>query len=57
MKIKLVEMLQYMRPEGSNTQKNFCLEYLEPVFGKPDTYGNYIHHVGVKPRICFYLTP
>ena len=53
MKIKLVEMLQYMRPEGSNTQKNFCLEYLEPVFGKPDTYGNYIHHVGVKPRICF----
>ena len=53
MKNNLVDMLQYMRPEGAKTQKEFCLEYLEPVFGKPDPYGNYICQVGVKPRLCF----
>ena len=40
MKNNLIDMLQYMRPEGAKTQKEFCLEYLEPVFGKPDPYGN-----------------
>jgi len=50
---KLIDMLQYMRPQGSSAQKYFCQKFLDPVFGEPDAHGNYIHHVGVKPRLCF----
>lgn len=49
----LVDMLRYMRPEGSQTQKEFCRRFLEPTFGKPDVHGNYIHVVGDKPNLCF----
>jgi len=42
----LIEMLKYRRPEGSKTQKKFCKRFLEPIFGKPDSHGNYILHVG-----------
>ena len=50
---KLIEMLRYMRPEGSETQKEFCDVYLKPIFGSPDIYGNYILNMGVNPRLCF----
>jgi len=50
---KLIEMLRYMRPEGSIEQLEFCDEFLQPVFGHPDTFGNYTTHVGVNPRLCF----
>jgi len=50
---KLIEMLAYKRPQGSDTQKDFCIEYLHPVFGKPDRDGNYIKSIGTKPNIAF----
>ena len=49
----LVEMLRYKRPEGSATQKAFCKRFLEPTFGKPDQFGNYIKIIGDKPNVCF----
>jgi hypothetical protein len=50
---KLIEMLAFKRPQGSDTQKDFCIEYLHPVFGKPDRDGNYIKSIGNKPNIAF----
>lgn len=47
------EMLSYMRPEGSKTQKKFCRRYIRPVFGNPDRHGNYTLIVGYEPRIAF----
>jgi len=38
----LLDMLKYKRPEGSDTQKEFCDLYLKPIFGEPDVHGNYI---------------
>ena len=49
----LVEMMSYKRPEGSKTQRKFCRRFLEPTFGKPDAFGNYIHIIGDKPNLCF----
>lgn len=53
----LIEMLRYRRPEGSETQRIFCEKYLEPDFGEPDVYGNYIkiinHPNGSLPHLCF----
>jgi hypothetical protein len=48
-----IDMLTYMRPEGSKYQRKFCNRYLMPVFGQPDKHGNYTHIVGDKPRIAF----
>lgn len=51
---QLLDMLNYMRPEGSNAQRLFCKKYLEPVFGEPDEDGNYFLLVGSKyPKIAF----
>jgi len=50
---KLIEMLRYMRPEGSETQLDFCDEFLKPTFGHPDALGNYTVQVGGNPRLCF----
>lgn len=56
-KNSLMEMLTYKRPEGSVTQKVFCRKFLEPVFGEPDEYGNYIHTIptedGLNPEVLF----
>ena len=49
----LISMLQTMRPAYSLAEQRFCETYLEPVFGKPDTHGNYILSVGVDPNIAF----
>lgn len=49
----LLEMLAYKRPEGSDTQKEFCDKYLNPVFGMPDCDGNYLLSVGDNPNIIF----
>tara|TARA_B110000503_G_scaffold137421_1_gene221584 strand:- start:1070 stop:2011 length:942 start_codon:yes stop_codon:yes gene_type:complete len=49
----LVEMLRYKRPEGSQTQRDFCKRFLEPHFGMPDTHGNYVLVLGDEPRLCF----
>jgi hypothetical protein len=49
----LVEMLRYMRPEGTLTQREFCKRFLEPVFGRPDEHGNYVTQVGYEPHLCF----
>ena len=49
----IIEMLRYMRPEGTVTQRQFCKRFLEPVFGLPDEHGNYILHIGDQPKICF----
>ena len=39
---KLLDMLEYMRPQDSVTQRAFCSKYLEPVFGECDIHGNYL---------------
>lgn len=53
----LLDMLRWQRPEGSVAQQVFCEHYLEPVFGLPDKYGNYIHTIlnedGSFPEVCF----
>jgi hypothetical protein len=49
----LIEMLKYMRPEGSLEQRQFCKRFLEPVFGQPDAHGNYTIVVGDKPNLAF----
>lgn len=56
--LRLTEMLRYMRPEGSSTQRDFCKTFIEPVFGEPvDAFGNYVHRVmnedGSTPKIAF----
>jgi hypothetical protein len=48
-----IEMLRYKRPEGSDTQKQFCERFLEPIFGKPDAHGNYVKILGDKPQVSF----
>jgi len=49
----LIDMLTWMRPAYSNAESDFCDMYLEPVFGRPDSHGNYIKIVGDKPNVCF----
>ena len=49
----LIEMLKYRRPQGSKTQAKFCKRFLEPVFGKPDSDGNYVLAIGDSPNIMF----
>jgi len=49
----IIEMLRYKRPEGTQTQREFCERFLEPTFGKPDIHGNYILQIGDKPNLCF----
>lgn len=53
---QLIDMLRYMRPEGSKGQQAFCIKYLEPVFGPPDVAGNYTHIISNGtdyPHLCF----
>ena len=50
---KLLDMLAYKRPEGSEHQKLFCDKYLQPVFGDPDRHGNYTLIIGDQPDIAF----
>lgn len=49
----LVSMLKFKRPQFSDTQKDFCISYIQPLMGKPDKDGNYILVVGNKPEIAF----
>ena len=49
----LIDMLRYRRGEGSRTQKIFCKRFIQPVFGKPDSNGNYVLQVGDNPRVAF----
>lgn len=49
----LIEMLTYCRPQGSDTQKDFCIKYLHPTLGKPDKDGNYVKIVGKNPNVAF----
>lgn len=49
----LTDLLAYRRQQGSDSQKEFCIKYLHPVFGKPDRAGNYIKVVGDNPNLCF----
>lgn len=50
-------MIRWMRPAGSAALDLFCETYLEPIFGKPDEYGNYIKIInnkdGSAPNLCF----
>jgi len=49
----LIEMLRYKRPQGTQTQDEFCERFLEPHFGLPDRHGNYILSIGETPTLCF----
>lgn len=44
-----LDMLRYMRPEGSKTKSAFCDKFLAPIFGNPDLFGNYILRIGDSP--------
>lgn len=46
-------MLKYRRQQFSDSQKEFCVRFLHPVFGKPDKAGNYVKIIGDKPKVCF----
>jgi hypothetical protein len=48
-----LEMLSYMRPAYSKYNKKFCRRYIQPVFGLPDQFGNYIKIIGDKPKVAF----
>ena len=48
-----IEMLRYKRPQGSRAQRKFCNRFLKPVFGDPDTHGNYTLVLGDKPKVMF----
>ena len=50
---KLLEMLEYCRPEGTDTQREFNERYLAPIMGAPDRHGNYVHIIGDNPTIAF----
>lgn len=49
----LVQILSWKRFEGTESQREFCTRYLEPVFGPPDPDGNYIYDSGHNSRVCF----
>jgi hypothetical protein len=49
----LISMLQWMRPAYSDTEKDFCRTYLQPVFGDPDHHGNYIKVIGKRPAVAY----
>lgn len=53
----LLDMLRWQRPEGSIAQTVFCELHLEPVFGKPDEFGNYFitisNNDGSFPEVAF----
>ena len=53
MKNSYTSMLKYKRKQGTDSQKDFCIKFLHPVFGKPDRDGNYIKTIGDKPNVCF----
>ena len=54
---QLLKMLQWKRPGGDTATKVFADTYLQPVFGEPDSFGNYIATVsnkdGSHPNLCF----
>ena len=51
------QMIRWMRPSGSAALDLFNEIYLEPIFGKPDEFGNYIKIInnkdGSSPNLCF----
>ena len=49
----LTSMLKYRRRQHSDTQKDFCVRFLHPIFGKPDKAGNYVKIIGKNPSVCF----
>lgn len=49
----LVDMMCYKRKHGTQSHKEFCREYLSPVFGAPDEFGNYTRIIGDKPRVAW----
>jgi hypothetical protein len=51
-----LDMLTYKRPQGSNAQRKFNRRFLQPVFGQPDSHGNYTYIImnGDKhPTVAF----
>ena len=52
----LVEMMTYKRPQGSDTQREFCNRFLEPIMGLPDQYGNYVVVVVINQMFVLLLT-
>ena len=49
----LIEMLAYRRASNSKTIRAFEKRFLRPVFGNPDSFGNYILSIGDKPDLAF----
>lgn len=48
----LLDMLEYMRPAGSKSEKQFIKRYLVPLGATPDAFGNYWVVVG-KSRVMW----
>lgn len=50
---RFLEMIRTMRPDMSKAWRAFCAQYLTPVFGEPDSMGNYLLRIGDNPRVLF----
>lgn len=49
----LMKMLTYVRPEGSEGQRDFIKRWLAPLGLKRDSVGNYWKYVGDNPRVLW----
>jgi hypothetical protein len=46
-------MIRERRPSGTKAARSFARRFLEPVFGAPDSHGNYATTIGKAPTIMF----
>jgi hypothetical protein len=49
----LLDMLTYRRQAGTRSHRRFNRRFIQPVFGAPDIWGNYMLTIGDAPRIAF----
>ena len=50
---RLIEMLSWKRPSGSEAADIFGEVFLQPIFGTPDKHGNYMLVMGKDPKVSF----
>ncbi len=51
--MEFAEMLQYCRPHGSKTEKQFIAKYLIPLGVQYDKFGNYYKQIGNEPSVLW----
>jgi hypothetical protein len=48
-----MQMIRERRPSGTNAARAFARRFLGPIFGSPDSHGNYVLTVGKSPKVMF----